>query len=127
MKKAKKFTLKDGQNQSVDVICCYDDEQDSVLVVRSNRQVIEDFTSKGYLNDALYAENLCSSLTARGDGKRKIAGKLRMKGIAPELIDVSSGIEARPGKKDTEKLLALCRALTEAEAGIPAGNQGSPC
>ena len=55
------------------------------------RQVIEDFTSKGYLNDALYAENLCSSLTARGDGKRKIAGKLRMKGIAPELIDDTLG------------------------------------
>ena len=55
------------------------------------RQVIEDFTSKGYLNDALYVENLCSSLTARGDGKRKIAGKLRMKGIAPELIDDTLG------------------------------------
>ena len=55
------------------------------------RQVIEDFTCKGYLNDALYAENLCSSLTARGDGKRKIAGKLRMKGIAPELIDETLG------------------------------------
>ena len=38
------------------------------------RQVIEDFTRKGYLNDALYAENLCSMHTARGDGKRKIAG-----------------------------------------------------
>lgn len=55
------------------------------------RQVIEDFTCKGYLNDALYAENLCSSLTARGDGKRKIAGKLRMKGIPPELIDDTLG------------------------------------
>ena len=51
------------------------------------RQVIEDFTRKGYLNDALYAENLCSSMTARGDGKRKIAGKLRTKGIDPEIID----------------------------------------
>ena len=51
------------------------------------RAVIEDFTRKGYLNDALYAENLCSSLTARGDGKRKIAGKLRRKGIDPDLID----------------------------------------
>ena len=51
------------------------------------RSVIEDFTRKGYLNDALYAENLSSSLAARGDGKRKIAGKLRMKGIAPELIE----------------------------------------
>ena len=55
------------------------------------RSVLEDFTRKGYLNDALYAENLCSSLTARGDGKRKIAGKLRMKGIAPELIDETLG------------------------------------
>ena len=55
------------------------------------RAVLEDFTRKGYLNDALYAENLCSSLTARGDGKRKIAGKLRMKGIAPELIDETLG------------------------------------
>ena len=55
------------------------------------RVVLEDFTRKGYLNDALYAENLCSSLTARGDGKRKIAGKLRMKGIAPELIDETLG------------------------------------
>jgi len=55
------------------------------------RAVLEDFTRKGYLNDALYAENLCSSLTARGDGKRKIAGKLRMKGIAPELIDDTLG------------------------------------
>ena len=50
------------------------------------RAVLEDFTRKGYLNDALYAENLCSSLTARGDGKRKIAGKLRSKGIDPEII-----------------------------------------
>jgi len=50
------------------------------------RQVIEDFVRKGYLNDALYAENLCSAMTARGDGKRKIAGKLRAKGIDPELI-----------------------------------------
>ena len=50
------------------------------------RQVIEDFTRKGYLNDALYAENLCSMHTARGDGKRKIAGKLRTKGIDPEII-----------------------------------------
>ena len=51
------------------------------------RQVIEDFTRKGYLNDALYAENLCSMHTARGDGKRKIAGKLRTKGIDPEIIE----------------------------------------
>ena len=51
------------------------------------RQVIEDFTRKGYLNDTLYAENLCASMTARGDGKRKIAGKLRTKGIDPEIID----------------------------------------
>ena len=50
------------------------------------RQVIGDFTRKGYLNDALYAENLCSMHTARGDGKRKIAGKLRTKGIDPEII-----------------------------------------
>ena len=50
------------------------------------RAVLEDFTRKGYLNDALYAENLCSSLTARGDGKRKIAARLRSKGIDPELI-----------------------------------------
>ena len=50
------------------------------------RQVIEDFTRKGYLNDVLYAENLCSMHTARGDGKRKIAGKLRTKGIDPEII-----------------------------------------
>ena len=50
------------------------------------RQVIEDFTRKGYLNDTLYAENLCASLTARGDGKRKIAARLRTKGIDPELI-----------------------------------------
>lgn len=42
--------------------------------------------SKGFLNDASYAESLCSILSARGDGKRKIAGKLRMKGIDPELI-----------------------------------------
>lgn len=51
------------------------------------RQVIEDFTRKGYLNDALYAESLCSMHTARGDGKRKIAGKLRTKGIDPEIIE----------------------------------------
>ena len=51
------------------------------------RAVLEDFTRKGYLNDALYAENLCSALSARGDGKRKIAGKLRSKGIDPELMD----------------------------------------
>ena len=50
------------------------------------RQVIEDFTRKGYLNDVLYAENLASGMTARGDGKRKIAGKLRAKGIDPEII-----------------------------------------
>ena len=50
------------------------------------RQVIEDFTRKGYLNDALYAENLADAMTARGDGKRKIAGKLRTKGIDPEII-----------------------------------------
>lgn len=49
-------------------------------------RVIEDFTRRGYLNDALYAESLCSNLTERGDGKRKIAGKLRTKGIDPELI-----------------------------------------
>ena len=50
------------------------------------RQIIEDFTRKGYLNDALYAENLADAMTARGDGKRKIAGKLRTKGIDPEII-----------------------------------------
>ena len=50
------------------------------------RQVIEEFVRKGYLNDTLYAENLCSAMTARGDGKRKIAGKLHTKGIDPELI-----------------------------------------
>ena len=50
------------------------------------RQIIEDFTRKGYLNDALYAENLADGMTARGDGKRKIAGKLRSKGIDPEII-----------------------------------------
>lgn len=53
---------------------------------REVRQIIEDFTRRGYLNDALYAESLCSNLTERGDGKRKIAGKLRTKGIDPELI-----------------------------------------
>lgn len=51
------------------------------------RQIIEDFTRKGYLNDALYAENLSGGMTARGDGKRKIAGKLRTRGIDPEIID----------------------------------------
>ena len=50
-------------------------------------QVIEDFTRKGYLNDTLYAENLCSMHTARGDGKRKIAGKLRTRGIDSEIIE----------------------------------------
>ena len=50
------------------------------------RQIIEVFTRKGYLNDALYAENLADGMTARGDGKRKIAGKLRSKGIDPEII-----------------------------------------
>ena len=50
------------------------------------RQVIEDFTRKGYLNDSLYAENLADGMTARGDGKRKIAGKLRTRGIDPEII-----------------------------------------
>ena len=60
----------------------YDREYSSAEI----RAVIEDFTRKGYLNDALYAENLCQNLTARGDGKRKIAGKLRSKGIDPELI-----------------------------------------
>ena len=66
------------------------------------RQVIEDFTRKGYLNDALYAESLCSMHTARGDGKRKIAGKLRTKGIDPEII--------------TETLRQLDNDLPEEEA-----------
>lgn len=52
-------------------------------------RIIEDFTHKGYLNDALYAESLCSTLSSRGDGKKKIAGKLRMKGIDPEIITQS--------------------------------------
>ncbi len=34
-----------------------------------------------------------------------------IKDFAPELIDVSSGIEEKPGKKDTDRLLALCRAM----------------
>ena len=71
------------------------------------RQVIEDFSRKGYLNDALYAENLCSSLTARGDGKRKIAGKLRMKGIASELIDEVLGKLDREIPEEEAAWLAL--------------------
>lgn len=59
------------------------------------RQVIEDFTRKGYLNDALYAESLCSTLTERGDGKKKIAGKLHLKGIDQELIQQTlQGLDA---------------------------------
>ena len=71
------------------------------------RQVIEDFSRKGYLNDVLYAENLCSSLAARGDGKRKIAGKLRMKGIAPELIDDTLGKLDREMPEEEAAWLAL--------------------
>lgn len=48
--------------------------------------VLELFISKGFLNDTLYAENLLCALSARGDGKRKIAGKLRLKGIDPQII-----------------------------------------
>jgi len=47
MKKAKKLQLNDGQGNIIDVICCYDDEQqDSLLLVRSNKKIIEDFMTK---------------------------------------------------------------------------------
>ena len=50
------------------------------------RSILEDFTKRGFLNDRLYAESLCNALSARGNGARKIREKLRLKGIAPELI-----------------------------------------
>ena len=59
---------------------------------RETGEVLQLFLSRGFLNDTLYAENLVSVLQARGDGKKKIAGKLRLKGIAPEII--SSVLEA---------------------------------
>lgn len=47
--------------------------------------VLQLFLSKGFLNDRLYAENLVSVLKERGDGRKKIAGKLYLKGIPREI------------------------------------------
>ena len=45
---------------------------------------------------------------------------------APELIDVSSGLEAEPGRKDHDKLRALFQAVAGAGARRPAGTAGPP-
>lgn len=53
---------------------------------QETESVLQLFLAKGFLNDTLYAENMASALQNRGDGKKKIAGKLHLKGISPEII-----------------------------------------
>jgi regulatory protein len=48
--------------------------------------VIADFTARGYLNDARFAEKYVSYAARRGQGPARIARELRERGVAAALI-----------------------------------------
>jgi phosphoribosylanthranilate isomerase len=60
------------------------------------------------LSGGLRPENVCAAITT----------------VRPYAIDVSSGVEARPGVKDPERLRAFFEAVAEAKAG--GRQEGSP-
>jgi phosphoribosylanthranilate isomerase len=60
------------------------------------------------LSGGLRPENVCAAITT----------------VRPYAIDVSSGVEARPGVKDPERLRAFFEAVAEANAG--GRQEGSP-
>ena len=74
-------------------------------------------------------------LTRRGEGARPLwlAGGMGPDNVAavirthaPELVDVSSRLEAEPGRKDHAKLRAFFRAVDGAAAAGPVGVAGPP-
>lgn len=53
---------------------------------KETEEVISLFLQQGFLNDVLFAESLASSLHNAGYGRKRIAAKLREKGIASGII-----------------------------------------
>lgn len=55
------------------------------------RQAVEECRRRGYLNDALLAEDQSRFLSERGCGSRLIREKLRRRGVDPEVVDLAVG------------------------------------
>ena len=69
--------------------CAHHTEQDYTECAAMVEDLIEKFIEVGLLNDEAYAAGSVNSLRRQGKSKKMILGKLRMKGVAYDLIDQS--------------------------------------
>ncbi len=78
--------------------------------------VVDDLTSRGYLNDDAFARQWVETRSARGYGRARLRAELRMRGVAASIID--SALRALADDNELERARGLARrrfpALTRA-------------
>ena len=90
----------------------------SVTVAVSELSLWPKVEAEYFLVDVKDLEGKLISWAFRDKGTVGVAGKITPENVKevveltkPDLVDVSSGVEAKPGKKDPEKLRSLAEAL----------------
>jgi regulatory protein len=71
--------------------------------------LIARYLASGLLDDRVYAVQTATSLARRGASRYGIAGKLRQKGVGPELIEEALGGLASAGTGELQAACALAR------------------
>ena len=80
--------------------------------------VLDDLTARGYLDDAAFARQWVTIRSARGYGVSRLRAELRVRGVAPALVDVA--VAALTGDVMLEGARAVARRrLPALTRGVP--------